>query len=183
MARSSELERHGISRELLRLLVGRGKVERIGRGLYSLPDAELSENHSLAEACKRVPGGAVCLLSALKFHGLTTQLPADVWLAIDGKARRPKVDYPPLRIVRFSGPSLTTGLEAHRVERVRVRIYSPAKTVADCFKYRNKIGLDVAIDALRDCLRRKKASIDAIWSAAEVCRVSRIMRPYLEAMT
>ena len=114
-------------------------------GLYAvLASADASENHSLAEACKRVPGGIVCLLSALRFHGLTTQNPWEVWIAVTPASRKPKVDHPPLRIVRFSGMALTEGIECHRVEGVDVRIYSAAKTVADCFKYRNKIGVDVA---------------------------------------
>jgi len=183
VARPNELARHRVSREYLRQLVARGLVERIGRGLYSLPDAELSENHSLAEASKRVPRGVVCLLSALRFHGLTTQAPPEVWMAIDVKARRPRVNYPPLRIVRFSGQALTSGVEEHSVEGVVVRVYCAAKTVADCFKYRNKIGLDVAIESLRDCLRQRKSTIDGLWTYAKVCRVTNVMRPYLEAMT
>ncbi len=125
----------------------------------------------------------VCLLSALQNHHLTTQAPFEVWLAIAEKARLPKIEYPPLRVVRFSGPSLSFGIEEHEVDGVRVRVYSPAKTVADCFKYRNKIGLDVAIEALRDCLRQRKATRDELWSAAKVCRMSNVMRPYLEAVT
>lgn len=183
VARPAELARHGISREYLRLLVAKGLVERIGRGLYSLPDAELSENHSLVEASKRVPRGAVCLLSALRFHGLTTQAPSEVWMAIDVKARPPRVEYPPLRIVRFSGQALVVGIEEHTVERVVVRVYSVAKTIADCFKYRNKIGLDVALEALRDCLRQRKSTLENLWTYAKVCRVHNVMRPYLEAMT
>lgn len=182
VARARELEACGVSREYLRLLVQRGIVERAGRGLYALPDAEVSENHTLAETAKRVPKGVVCLLSALRFHGLTTQSPAEVWLAVNVKARRPRVDYPPLRIVRFSGQALTSGVEKHPVEGGIVRIYSAAKTVADCFKYRNKIGLDVAIEALRDCRRRRKASVDDLWASAKVCRVTNVMRPYLETI-
>ncbi|HOW73917.1 MAG TPA: type IV toxin-antitoxin system AbiEi family antitoxin domain-containing protein [Phycisphaerae bacterium] len=182
IARPRELARQGVSREYLGLLVRRGLVERIGRGLYSLPDADISEHHSLVEAAKRVPRGVVCLLSALRFHGLTTQAPSEVWLAIGIKARRPRVDYPPLRIVRFSDPALTSGMEAHSIEGVMVQVYSAAKTVADCFKYRNKIGLDVAIEGLRDCLRQRKATIDSLWASAKVCRVTNVIRPYLEAM-
>ncbi len=182
VARMRELERSGASREYLRLLVQRGLVERVGRGLYALPDAEVSENHTLAETAKRVPRGVVCLLSALRFHGLTTQSPSEVWLAIDFKARRPTVDYPPLRIVRFSGRALTSGVEEHQIEGVTVKVYTAAKTVADCFKYRNKIGLDVAIEALRDCRLRRKAGVDDLWASAKVCRVANVMRPYLETI-
>lgn len=139
-------------------------------------------NLTMAEASKRVPHGVVCLLSALRFHELTTQSPFEVWLAIGEKARLPKLDYPPLRTVRFSGDALAFGIEEHKAEGVDVRVYSPAKTVADCFKYRNKIGLDVAIEALRDCLRQRKATMDELWNAAKVCRMSKVMRPYLESI-
>jgi predicted transcriptional regulator of viral defense system len=151
--------------------------------LYIPADAPPTENRTLAEACKRVPRGVVCLLSALRFHELTTQLPFEVWLALDRRAWRPRVEGIPLRIVRFSGPALTTGIEEHQVEGVPVKVYSPAKTVADCFKYRYKIGLDVALEALRDCLRQRKATIDELWEAARVCRVTQVIRPYLEALT
>src|SRR5690606_12755497 len=136
---------------------------------------------SLVEACRRVPRGAVCLLSALQFHGLTTPAPFEVWMAIDESARQPRGDSPSLRIVRFSGAALTYGVQEYVVEGVTVRVYSPAKTVADCFKYRNKIGIDVAIEALRDCLRQRKATADELWQAAKVCRMTNVMRPYLEA--
>jgi predicted transcriptional regulator of viral defense system len=125
----------------------------------------------------------VCLLSALQFHGLTTQSPFEVWVAIANKARAPKMEYPPLRIVRFSGAALTEGVEKHRVDGVTVRVTSVAKTVADCFKYRNKIGLDVALEALREAWNAKRVSIDDLWHYAQVCRVANVMRPYLEALT
>lgn len=140
IVRPHELAAHGISPIALYSLHQQGKVQRIGRGLYTLPTLELTEHHSLAEACKRVPHGVICLLSALQFHNLGTQNPAQVWLAIDHKARHPRVEYPPLRIVRFSGAALTAGLEEHLIEGVTVRVYAPAKAVTDCFKYRNKIG-------------------------------------------
>jgi predicted transcriptional regulator of viral defense system len=136
----------------------------------------------MAEACKRVPGGVVCLLSALQFHDLTTQLPFEVWLALDVKARKPAVEFPPLRIVRFSAEALSKGIETHRVEGVTVRVYNVPKTVADCFKYRNKIGLDVALEALRECRRKRLATIDELWRYAKICRVSKVMQPYLQAM-
>ncbi|HUT31898.1 MAG TPA: type IV toxin-antitoxin system AbiEi family antitoxin domain-containing protein [Planctomycetota bacterium] len=180
--RPRDLEPHGIARQYLRLLCDRGLLQRIGRGLYALPDEEVTEHHSLAEACKRVPAGVVCLISALGFHELTTQIPHEVWLAIGYRAWRPRVDHPPIRIVRFSGAALETGIEEHNIEGVRVRLYCAAKTVADCFKYRNKIGLDVAIEALRDCRRQRKCSNDDLWHYAKVCRVARIMQPYMEAI-
>jgi predicted transcriptional regulator of viral defense system len=147
-----------------------------------LPDAELTEHHSLAEAAKRAPDGVVCLLSALRFHELTTQAPFEVWLAIPAAARTPKSNSLPLRIVRFSGNALTEGVEEHLVEGVPVRVYSPAKTVADCFKFRNKIGLDVALEALRETWRARRATMDELWRYAEVCRVGKVMRPYLESL-
>lgn len=180
--RSRELDSVGIPRAYLRLATDRGLVTRIGRGLYVAANSPATEHHSLAEASKRVPNGIVCLISALRFHNLTTQAPHEVWLAIPGKARRPKVDYPPLRILRFSEVSLEYGVIATKVEGVPVRVFSPAKTVADCFKYRNKIGLDVALEALRDCYRRRQATMDELWKAAKVCRVSRVMQPYLESI-
>jgi predicted transcriptional regulator of viral defense system len=179
--RPRDLNAYGIPREHLRRLHAGGRLRRLGRGLYVLPDADLTEHHTLAEACKRVPHGVVCLLSALRFHELTTQAPFEVWLAIGEKAWRPRVDYPPLRIVRFSGAALAAGVEEHVVEGVSVKVYCPAKTVADCFKYRNKIGLDVALEALRDCRRQRKCTNDELWHYAEICRVANVMRPYLEA--
>ncbi len=179
--RPQDVEAVGISRTYLNKLHAQGILDRPSRGLYILQDDEPSEQRSLVEACGRVPRGIVCLLSALQFHGLTTQAPFEVWIAIDEKARLPWVDYPPLRIVRFSGAALTSSVQQHVVEGVTIRVYSPAKTVADCFKYRNKIGIDVAIEALRDCLKQRKATFDELWQAAKVCRMTNVMRPYLEA--
>jgi len=173
----------GIPRQYLRLAQEQGKLTRVARGLYVATDADVTENHDLALAAKRVAHGVVCLLSALRFHELTTQMPFEVWLAIDPKARLPKTEYPPLRIVRFSGAALTYGTAPYTIEGVTVRITSAAKTVADCFKYRNKIGLDVALEALRDCYREQKASLDEIWQAAKVCRVANVIRPYMESLT
>lgn len=181
--RPRDLEAIGISGEYLNKLYREGILDRPSRGLYTLADSEPTENRTIAEAGKRVSQGVVCLLSALRFHDLTTQAPFEVWIAIDEKARLPRIDYPPVRIVRFSGDALTFGVGEHKLEGVKVRVYSPAKTVADCFKYRNKIGLDVAIETLRDCLQQRKATMDELWSAAKVCRMSNVMRPYLESMT
>jgi predicted transcriptional regulator of viral defense system len=172
----------GIHPEYVRRLVAEGRLTREGRGLYMLAGADITESHSLVEAARRVPGGVVCLLSALLFHGVGTQLPHQVWLAIDGKARLPRTDYPKLRIVRFSGAALRMGVEKHSIEGVDVRIYSVAKTVADCFKYRNKIGLDVALEALREGWRQRRFTMDELWEHAKVCRVANVMRPYLESL-
>jgi predicted transcriptional regulator of viral defense system len=179
--RPRDLDRYGIPRIYLSRLCERGLLQRVGRGLYVLPDADVSEHHTLAEACKRVPHGVVCLLSALRFHGLTTQSPFEVWLAIGSKAWRPQVDYPRLRFVRFSTSALEAGVEEHSIEGVSVRVYNPAKTVADCFKVRNKIGVDVAVEALRDCRRQGRCGNDDLWHYAKICRVANVMRPYMEA--
>lgn len=181
--RAADLKECGIPRVYLTRLVADGVLERSSRGVYVLAGAEITESHSLAEACRRVPHGVVCLLSALQFHGLTTQSPFEVWLAIDRKARLPKVDYPPLKVVRFSGPDLVTGVVAHTVEGVAVKVTDPARTVADCFAYRNTVGTDVALEALRDCLRQKRASPDDLYRAAKARRMANVMRPYLEATT
>lgn len=179
--RPRDVEAAGISRTYLNKLFAEGVLDRPSRGLYVLQDDEPGEQRSLVEACHQVPRGVVCLLSALQFHELTTEAPFEVWLAVSAKARLPRVESPPLRIVRFSGAALTTGVHVHQIEGVAVRVYSPAKTVADCFKYRNKIGIDVAIAALRDCLRQRKATAEELWQAAKVCRMTNVMRPYLEA--
>ncbi|MEN9556350.1 MAG: hypothetical protein RLZZ232_2636 [Planctomycetota bacterium] len=179
--RARDFVRAGIAREHLSRLVADGVLVRPGRGLYVLSDDAPTEHRSLVEATRLVPSGVICLLSALQFHGLTTQAPFEVWLAIDHKARMPKSESPSLRIVRFTGLALSYGIEEHILEGARVRVYSVAKTVTDCFKFRNKIGLDVAIEALRDCLRQKKANRDELWDAAKVCRMTNVMQPYLEA--
>jgi predicted transcriptional regulator of viral defense system len=152
----------------------------VGRGLYGLTTRPVSAHGTLAEVARRVPKGVVCLLSALRFHDLTTQAPFEVWLAIDNKAATPRLDYPPLRLVRFSGAALTEGVEEHDVDSVTVRITGVAKTVADCFKYRNKIGLDVALEALREAWNAKRMTSDQIWHYAKIDRVANVMRPYLE---
>jgi len=172
----------GVSRAEIARRVEAGTLERVGRGLYVPAGANVTEHHTLVEAAKRVPKGIVCLLSALQFHGLTTQIPHEVWLAIDVKARKPTTDWPPLRIVRFSGRALAYGVEPHVIEGVEVSVTSKEKTVADCFKYRNKIGLDVALEALREYVRGKRRSIDALMRAADACRVTNVLRPYLEAI-
>ena len=182
MIRARDLTPHGIPRAYLARLCEAGKLQRLGRGLYMLANSNITSNHSLAEAAKRVPHGVVCLLSALRFHGVTTQAPFEVWLAIDNKARAPAASETPLRIVRFSGEALRAGVETHTIDGVPTKLYCIAKTVADCFKYRNKIGLDVAIEALRETWRARKCSMDDLWCYATVCRVSSVMRPYLETL-
>ena len=181
--RTRDLEAHGIWRANLRDYVEQGVLTRVGRGLYTLVGVEAGENHSLAEVGKRVPQGTVCLLSALRFHELTTQQPHETWLALDGRARSPKTDSLALRIVRFTGSALSEGREEHVIEGVPVKIYNPAKTVADCFKFRNKIGLDVALEALRETWRARRCGMSELMRYARVCRVANVMRPYLESLT
>src|ERR1700752_445640 len=180
--RPQYLQRKGLPSDYLWRLHKQGKLEKVGRGLYAVQGAELSEHQTVVQAALRVPHGVVCLLSALRFHDFTTQSTFEVWMAIDVKARAPKEEIIPLRIVRFSGKALTAGVETHTIEGAAVKVYNPAKTVADCFKYRNKIGLDVAIEALRECWRKKLATSDELWRYAKVCRVARVMRPYLESV-
>jgi predicted transcriptional regulator of viral defense system len=181
--RAKDLRAAHIHPEYLRRLCERGTLIRIGRGLYMPADAQPTANVSLAQAARRVPHGIVCLLSALRFHEIGTANPFEVWIALARDVRRPQVEYPPLRTMRFSGKALTEGVERHRIESVEVKVYNPAKTVADCFKYRNKIGLDVAIEALRDGLRSRKCTLAQLWQYAKVCRMTEVMRPYLEVLT
>jgi predicted transcriptional regulator of viral defense system len=182
MVRPRDIEAIGLPREYLIRLHRQGKLNRYGRGIYTVQAADVTERHSYAEVAKRVPKAIICLLSALVFHEITTQSPASVWIALPKGARKPAVTSPTLGIVRLSGSSLTEGIENHQVEGVPVRVYSPAKTVADCFKFRNKIGTDVAIEALRDCLRQKKATFNEVYRYAKICRVSNVIRPYMEAL-
>jgi predicted transcriptional regulator of viral defense system len=180
--RARDLTKSRIPRATLSRLVHSGQLDQISRGLYALPGQSRSEQHQLAEIAMRSPRGVFCLLTALRFHNLTTQSPHDVWLAIPNKGYPPKLEYPPLRVVRFSGPALDKGIETHAVDGVTVRVYSVAKTVADCFKFRNKIGLDVALEALRECRREKRATNDELWRYAKICRVADVMRPYMESV-
>jgi predicted transcriptional regulator of viral defense system len=180
--RARDAVAHGIHPEYLRRLHQRGELTRVSRGLYVLTEAAPTEHRTLIEVAQRVPKGVVCLLSALQFHGLTTQLPSEVWLALERGTRRPKERQLPLRVVFFSGPAFSCGVEEHRLEGVAVKVYTPAKTVADCFKYRHKIGLDVALEALRECWRQKRCTIDDLWRSARLCRVANVIRPYLESL-
>ena len=182
MARLSEFINAGIAQETVARLAREGAILRLTRGLYQLPRAELDANHTLAQAAKLVPKGIVCLLSATQFHRLTVHTPSAVWIAIERTARKPRIDYPPLRIVRFSGAAFTMGVEEHEIEGVSVRIYGPAKTIVDCFRYRTKIGLDVALEALREGLRQRRCQPDDLYRYALATRTWAVMRPYMEAM-
>ena len=182
LLRPRDLAKMGIPRQYLRMAHEQGQLERVARGLSRLPGIIMSQHTSLAEVCKRAPSGVVCLISALSFHGLTTQVPHLVYLAIGEKAHSPRIETVDVQIFRFSGSAFTEGVEKHDIEGVEVRVYCPAKTVTDCFKYRNKTGLDVAIEGLRDCLRQRKATVDDLVRYGRICRVDRVMRPYMEAV-
>jgi predicted transcriptional regulator of viral defense system len=183
LIRPRDLARHGIKRSQVQRLCDDGLLVRAGRGIYYSAEADLTEHHTLAEACKRVPHGVICLASALHFHNLTTQNPWQIWLMIETGRRVPQVDYPPLRVFQAKRGTLYVGTEEHVIEGVLVRVTSPARTVVDCFKYRNKIGLDVALEALAECLRERRCSRDEIQFYARIGRVENVMRPYTQALT
>jgi predicted transcriptional regulator of viral defense system len=163
-------------------MVVAGQLVRVARGLYAMPDYQGGEHSALVSVAKRAPGVVFCLLTALRIHDLTTQAPFEVWIAIGNKGHPPRLDYPPLRTVRFSDVALAAGVETQRIDGAEVRVTDVAKTVADCFKFRNKIGLDVALEALREARRTRKASADDLWRYARINRVTNVMRPYLEAV-
>lgn len=180
--RTCEITDMGVSREYLCKLSIRGIIERVGHGLYRLPDSELTVNHSIVEASKRVSSGVICLLSALRFHNVTTQAPFEVWMALNRRIWHPKITDFPLRFFSFTGAALTEGIEEYIIEGVPVHIYSLEKTIADCFKYRNKIGIDVAVEAFREAIHAKRIIIDTLWKYAKIDGVSNVMRPYLESI-
>lgn len=183
MVRPRDLAAIDVDRRVLKRLVDRGELMRRSRGVYTLPDHEPTRHTGMAEVCARAPSVTVCLISALDFHELTTQIAHFVWIMIDRKGRRPKIEYPPIEIVYASNESLTAGVQTHEIEGVKVRITSPAKTVADCFRYHDRVGQDVAVEALRDCLHQRKAKPSEIYEMAEIDRVAKMVRPYIEALT
>lgn len=183
MLRLVELRKAGVTAATMSRMVRAGEVIRLSRGVYQLPDAELDPNHSLAQAAKQVPKGVVCLVSALAFHGLTDQLPPKVWIAIGSKQWTPQRSQMPIRIVRFTGTLLSEGYETHVIEGVAVKVFGVAKTVADCFRHRGKVGLPVAIEGLQQALRQRKATPAEIVREAAKGGVSTVIRPYLEALT
>jgi len=180
--RASDLADAGVPRAVLTRMAASGQLERAARGLYRLPDSGSSEHEGLVTVVSKVPQAVVCLLSALQFHGLTTQLPWQVWFAMPRGSHVPRLEYPPIRMVQFTGEAYTQGIETHERDGVKLHVYSVAKTVADCFKHRNKIGMDVALEALKDARAQGRASFDDLWRCAKVCRVSNVMRPYMEAV-
>ncbi len=182
LIRSRELESRGISRVAISRKVERGELVRVGRGLYAEPGYLGTEHAAIVQVARRAPHMVFCLLTALRLHDLTTQNPSDVWIAIGQKSHPPRMAYPRIRAVRFSPASLEAGVETRTIEGVEIRMTNVAKTVADCFKFRSKVGLDVALEALREARRARRASMDHLWMYAKVDRVLNVMRPYLEAI-
>lgn len=182
IVRSCEFVENGIPRVYITRLVRRGVARRVARGIYEYIDHEITEKNTVALVSKRIPDGVVCLISALLFHDVSTQMPRHIWVAISRETRIPKIKDLPVKIVRFSGESMTEGIEEHEIEGVKVKVFNIAKTVADCFKFRNKVGLDVALAVLNEVRREKLATSDDLWHYAKVCRVSKVMRPYMEAI-
>jgi predicted transcriptional regulator of viral defense system len=180
--RLSELKAHGIHPPTLSRMVEEGAVIRTSRGLYELADAEFEISHSLAEMAKRVPKGVICLISALQFHEITLQNPRSIWMAIGEKDRKPNVTHLATRFVRFSAKALTVGIDTQIIDSVPVKIFDPAKTVVDCFRYRRSVGIDVALEGLRMALRSRKASPAKIADYARDLRIWSVVRPYLESM-
>ena len=180
--RPSDLDAIGAPRVVLTRMTANGLLEKAGRGIYRLPGHQGSEHESLVAIATKVPQAVFCLLTALQFHELTTQLPREVWIAMPRGSHTPRIGYPPVKMVQFSGEAYSEGIEVARRDRVKLRVYSVAKTIADCFKHRNKIGLDVALEALREARKKKKASADDLWRCAKICRVANVMRPYLESV-
>jgi predicted transcriptional regulator of viral defense system len=182
LIRSKDLAELNLPRITLTRLVKAGSLVRIGRGLYALPNRAPSEHGIIAEVAKRNPSAVVCLLSALRIHALTTQSPFEVWLAIPNKARAPRSSEVQIRVTRFSANSMSAGVETKKIDGIEVRVTNIAKTLADCFKYRNKVGLDVALEALRDALKSRRVKVDELWHFAGICRVTNVLRPYLESI-
>lgn len=181
--RARALVEAGLSRQRIKELTEAGKLLRLGRGLYSLPDSPVTENHDLAQVAARVPQGVICLTSALQFHGLTTASPWRISLMLPRGARPPRIEHPPVALVYASEPAYQAGIEQHVVEGVPVKVTSVAKTVADCFKYRSKVGLDVALEALKQTLEERRVTRAELCRYAQICRVENVMRPYVEALS
>ena len=183
MARLADLRAAGVTAAAMTRMTNDGEVVRLSRGLYQLADAELDAQHSLAEAAMRVPKGIICLTSALAFHGLTDQLPRKVWIAIGVRDWAPEPSSPPLRIVRMTNALLGDGVETHTIESVRVKVFSIAKTIADCFRHRSSVGLSIALEGLQEALRQRKVTPAAMSRQAAKSGVATVVRPYLEALT
>ncbi len=182
IARSKDLQAQGIHPQQIRRLTESGALVRVSRGLYTLPDADFTELQTSVEACTRFPRGTICLLSALRFHELTTQNPFEIWMSFDNRWGLPSDNLIPLRRIDMSGESLTAGIETHLVAGMPVRVYDIPKTIADCFKYRSTVGLDVALEALKEAWMERKLNLNTLHKYARICRVQRIIQPYLEML-
>ena len=167
---------------ILTRLTASGELEKVSRGLYRLADSRPSEHESLATVARKVPQAIFCLLTALQFHELTTQLPRQVWITMPRGSHTPKIDYPPIKMIQASNKAYSEGIEVHERDQVPLKIYSVAKTIADCFKHRNKVGLDLALEALKDAIAQRKVTMEELWHCAKICRVANVMRPYLEVL-
>lgn len=180
--RAKDVEVLGIHRQYLKRLCEQGLLIHSGRGIYTCSSADITSYHSLVEVTQRVPSGVICLLSALNFYQITTSAPFEVWLAISNSSRTPKDELLPMRIVYMSEETLTQGVEIYHIQGIKVKVFSLAKTVVDCFKYRYKVGLDVALNALKESWQKKRINIDEVWHYAKICRVKTVIRPYLESL-
>jgi predicted transcriptional regulator of viral defense system len=180
--RARDAKAQGVHTGTLTRMARTGELERLGSGRYRVPSTKVTENHSLALACGAVPSGVVCLLSALRFHNVGTQLPREVWLVFPRGPRVPRLSYPPLRLTRVSGPLFNLGIEEHRIEGQEVKVSSVARTVVDCFRFRNKVGMDVVLEALVEARRSRRLNLNELHRIAKVLRVDRVMRPYLEML-
>lgn len=180
--RAADVREQGWSPQLLVSLHQSGKLQRVARGLYSLPNVEMSEHQALIEVCKRLPKAVLCLLTALQYHGIGTQMPHQVWVALPQGTQTPALAYPPLRIARLRGAAYTEGIQTVIEQGVPLRVYNAAKTVTDCFKFRHKIGLDVALEALKEAWRNRQVTMAELSHYAKINRVERVMQPYLEAV-
>ena len=182
MLRAADVRARGGSPQLLLSLRAAGKLQRLARGVYALPDAELTEHRIAMEVCQRVPKAVICLLSALQFHGIGTQMPHEMWIALPEASQTPALEYPKLRISRLRGSAYSEGIETVMDYGAPIRVYSVAKTVTDCFKFRNKIGLDVGLEALKDAWRHRKITMEEVTYFAKINRVEKVMQPYLETV-
>ena len=178
---SADVRKAGISPGLLCYMKDMGMLRRIAHGVYILPE-HIPSNETFVEASLTIPGGVICLLSALQYHELTTQMPGEVWMAIKTGSYYPRNSQMPIKIIQLSDKNFSAGIETRDENGIKIRVYSPAKTIVDCFRFRNKIGTDIAIEALRDAVRQKKAASDEIWEYARQCRMTKIMRPYMETI-
>lgn len=180
--RTREALDSGIHRRTFYGLRDAGVIVSVTRGLYRIAEMEVPAHVNIVDVAKRVPNGVICLLSALSFHELTTQMPHQIWIAVDRKARKPKIEYPPVRVFHFSGASFTEGVETHTIMEQKIQIFNKTKTVIDCFRWKKEVGLDVAIEAAKDYLTHQDSSPSKLMEYARVCNVGRAVQPYLEAL-